>query len=264
MESYNLKKKELISCIIENTYSIKKSYISKWFSTQEIQVEVLTEEEKAIYKNGIFSEYEAIIHHTFREGYQTRKKGKYTIKSKEESVCEFDNYEMDGTKKASETHYYNSHNDLIESIYLENRLFGGGFETYKYQFFYNNKNLKCKSIDYKGEVTRYEYNSLNQTTKKTTLNPQGQEILIKEFIYNNLNQCVKIITTDKVNGKREISTYKDDSYDNTIYMQYCDNGVEIIITYEYKYDEYGNWIEMRQYRNNIFNLLRTRTIQYND
>lgn len=259
MESYNLNKIELISCIIENTYSIKKSYISKWFSTQEIQVEVLTTEEKAIYKNGALFEHEAIIHHTFREGYKTRKKGEFTMKTKEKSVWKCVEYEMDGKYKSNEIHIYNSRNDLIESIYTEYSQ-----STYKYLYLYNEKGYKYKFIDYNGDISYYEYNNLNQITKKTTLNSQGQEILIKEFIYNNLNQCVKIITTDKVNSKREVSVYKDDSYNNTIYMQYCDNGVEIIITYEYKYDEYGNWIEMRQYRNNIFNLLRTRTIQYND
>lgn len=46
------RKKELIQIVIEQSFILKKDYISKWFSVKEISTEVLQEEEKIVFTNG--------------------------------------------------------------------------------------------------------------------------------------------------------------------------------------------------------------------
>ena len=48
--SSTYRKKEFIQIVIEQTFILKKDYISKWFSVKEVYTEVLQEEEKIILK----------------------------------------------------------------------------------------------------------------------------------------------------------------------------------------------------------------------
>lgn len=50
--SSTYRKKEFIQIVIEQTFILKKDYISKWFSVKEVYTEVLQEEEKIIFSNG--------------------------------------------------------------------------------------------------------------------------------------------------------------------------------------------------------------------
>ena len=58
----SLRNKDLIQCMIEQNYVVKKDYVSKWFSVQEVSKEVLDSEMKVTFNNGNILKYETLCY----------------------------------------------------------------------------------------------------------------------------------------------------------------------------------------------------------
>lgn len=152
-------------------------------------------------------------------------------------------------------------------------------------YVYNNLNQLTEK-KFLNQITYYTYNSLGQLTKETT-NYDDQSLKNKTVhkyennfkistykSYDGEIYHVEKTVYDKFNKEIEIVNYLSDekTISSKVLIQYDNNGNIIkhnpfyndliIVTYLYKYDSKGNWIEKTEYRNGIEEERKLRSIEY--
>lgn len=267
-----------IKSIITSRYEIKKSTISNWFSSKEVQEEILVSKEKCIFSNGVRIKSETISPNGNR------------------SITEY----LNGLE--SEKRLYNENNVLLSiikrtygsnkkiSYYEEKDCIKGIIKDWNRYEYNNNNDLICfQSHNYERKYS-YSHNKRNGYDEKhcSCLTDGSSEIrlydedkIIREEFYDNNKKLIKTIEhiydengleINRIFNGTRVERYLYDIHRNTIYMKWwreeydsrtsSNKEIETETTYDYKYDSYGNWVELRQYRNKQYNLLETREIEY--
>lgn len=244
---------ELIISIIEASYYMKKSYIEKWFSREEVQEEQLLEENKTLWENGLIVRKESIIN---------QPKGKSITIYQNGKKYKTEQYDENGSLEKREIRVWNNQGDMIEYTSWGKGIIKDFYHKKNWQYFYYPNGLKYKSINSDNSISYYKYDHLNRLNRQVNCDSQGRETMIIQYIYNSCGLYEEIIYDDILNNTKETDICQYDKFGNIIYYKWWDKGVQRITTYEYKYDEYKNWIEIRQYRDGVFNLLKTREYQY--
>lgn len=278
------RKKEFVQIVIEQTFILKKDYISKWFSVKEISTEVLQEEEKIVFSNGEVvtkerklyvncdpthfihwvTDYKNNISMTyFSDGRE--KKGEPPLKPKNDKIIrKWSNGETyhshyNGNRELSFTRTYDANNKLMEEvtyIYDSNNLL---VKIYKMKEYGESKSEVTYQNNTQGKpVFRQEVDSNNRIISRTTYyyNNQGKETRICEHIggreYNskfNYDNNGNLISSDFYDNDHILrhGTYCYNEYGDTTYFDTWRDGKRIKEEYEYgKYDKYGNWLECRE------------------
>lgn len=137
-------------------------------------------------------------------------------------------------------------------------------KVYKYKWKYENLNDETKSILYEddGSVC-YLFDKEGKLTEKTKYDCEHNII---ENVRNFYDENGNNIRTILGNGREEYIKYN--KYNNMVWMRWYNDLFDkksenaIITEYEYKYDSHGNWIELRQRRNGVYNMRIRRDIVY--
>lgn len=116
----------------------------------------------------------------------------------------------------------------------------------------------------------YYYDTQSRLVKKIEYDGQGVLLRTFESFYDNngLEYATKL---DGAYTER----MKYDNHKNLIWMEWyprfrdyrpdpAKKYTRAVTVMEYVYDYRGNWIEMRQFRDGVYNLLQTRMIEYID
>lgn len=278
------RKKELIQIVIEQSFILKKDYISKWFSVKEISTEVLQEEEKIVFTNGEVvteerklyvncdpthfihwvTDYKNNISMTYFSTGQ-EKKGEPPLKPKNDKIVhkwengetwhEYYNsnrnlsywaiYDANNRLKADTNYIYDSNNLLVNIRYMKD--YGKSKSEIIHQYNAQGKLILEKVVDSDNRIisrTTYYYNS------------QGKETCICKHIggreYNskfNYDKNGNLISSDFYDDNHILrhGIYRYNQYGDTTYFDTWRNGERIKEEYNYdKYDKYGNWLECRE------------------
>ena len=299
--SSTYRKKEFIQIVIEQTFIIKKDYISKWFSVKEVYTEVLQEEEKIIFSNGEVvtkehklyvncdptnfihwvTDYKNNISMTyFSDGRE--ENGEPPLKPKNDKIV------RKWINGETRHEHYNSNGDLSYiAIYdANNRL-----KEYS-NYIYDSKNLLikiCSMNDYKKKTeTILQYNAEGKCTSRKTTDGNNTIIQKLNFFFDSHGNTTRIyeyfkgkeyidnFTYDK-NGNMLSSefhdedhilrrgTYRYNQYGDTIYFDTWRDRKRVKEEYEYdKYDKYGNWLERRKLEDGETVKFIRRQIKYID
>lgn len=112
-------------------------------------------------------------------------------------------------------------------------------------------------VDYK---VKFKYDSNGELISETTVDKYGSIISIVNY---NLDGSYMKIETIQIAEEDWESTTREYNANNeliSVLIETMDTKVRTI--YEYSYDEYGNWLEMREVVDNKVNLLKKRIITY--
>ena len=228
MDVNELKNKDSIHYIIERIYEIKKGYITKWFTTQEIQEENLLQEEKLIFSNGIIIQGEEI---------KTLSKKRIINTYKNGGIVESIEYNDKGEQTHITSYHRNNYGDIIESRY-----------SFKILREWSRYHIK---------KNEYIYDEIGRIYQIKRYDEENKIIEFQTKIYNNKGDIQNIIH-NKGMINEEIDEYIYDEYGDTIVLKWWNKGVQVISKYEYTYDEFKNCTELKQYRDDVFNLLHTK------
>lgn len=246
-----------VSTVIENQYSVKREIITKWFKTHTIYTEILDYETKVTLRNNKITHIERQEHNQIINSHTQIKVLTDSLFIKKDDCylntnnimhnsyfCKFHNYEKkiipnevkewvntDGKKMVSK---YDNQCRLIETIEYEDN----GKIAYTTRFFFNGHSQIIKSVTLKNGkqfIDTYDYDKF------------GNRIHSEYYDINEVKRkCVS----------------KYDKYNNPIYIEGYWHGVLSIRTYEYKYDLYDNWIERREYVDDVYSELVIRQFKY--
>lgn len=160
-------------------------------------------------------------------------------------------YDQEGNLLEHETFSYNKKGELLEIRKYEKKyLKQKGVYHYKNGFKYETTNFFKKD----GSVKKKNVSVYNSINKKTEIySYQPKDVLTNVNIY-------------KYNGNGEIIERKSHSSDGMIGYNTEESRQQIefenVYTFEYKYDEKGNWIKVIQYKNYIPIKIIERQFEY--
>ncbi len=253
----SLRNKDLIQCMIEQNYVVKKDYVSKWFSVQEVSKEVLDSEMKVTFNNGNILKYETLS---------------YIITGNGSTITSFETIEF----KSKECIIIKKHIDgrETESKYLTQEEYWGkpkiGVITFKshdgktYHSYYNNDGiiLESKIYDNNGrlhERTTYRYN--NQGLLAQRIEERLGKQYINRYEYDDRGNQIYVEWYDD-NGVRKQSITRYNQYNDIVFDDNWWGGKRIKKEFEYSYDEYGNWLKCREMNNGIYTRFSIREFKY--
>ena len=282
--SSTYRKKEFIQIVIEQTFILKKDYISKWFSVKEVYTEVLQEEEKIIFSNGEVvtkerklyvncdpthfihwvTDYKNNISMTYFSTGQ-EEKGEPPLKPKNDKIVRkwangetyheyYDSnrelsyraiYDANNRLKADTNYIYDNSNLLVKIRYMKD--YGKSKSEIIQQYNAQGKLIFTQEVDGDNKIisrTTYYYNSQGKETR-ICKHIRGREYNSK-FNYDNNGNLISSDFYDDSHILRH-GTYRYNQYGDTTYFDTWRNGKRIKEEYEYdKYDKYGNWLECRE------------------
>lgn len=253
----SLRHKDLIQCMIEQNYVVKKDYISKWFSVQEVSKEVLASEQQLTFSDGRIIKSETL---TYIENHNN------TIISR--NIADFKNkgvvtlYEYVNEKKTkfevlTLDKYFHIHkpNEIVELKCYDGKI-------RRWYFDYKGLESKAEILDSVGnieETTKYSYNNNGLRTQAITVRSNNQYISTYQYdVHGNL---VFSEWYDD-NGTRKQSIAKYNQYNDVIFEDNWWDGKRIKKEYEYNYDEYNNWIERREMNDDNYVGIVVRQFKY--
>lgn len=280
-----------VRSVIVHYHTVQKKTIKHWFSSEEVSEEVKIFSTKVIFSNGIPVKEERIEYNpegvyrkrtSFQNGLPILietldPNGKITEKIENEyypsgkikKESEFKNDELE-----SLCYYeYDNKGSLIESKYISYSLYNIYDHTTNFSVTYSemNGNNVETHINLKDKTKRiYVYDSYNRRIMLSEYDEKGHITKKIETFYNNdgLESGAKL-------DDNYIERLKYDEHGNLIRMEWypyfrgdqpnpSKKYLRAITIFEYIYDYQGNWIELRQYRDGVYNLLQTRQIEYID
>lgn len=276
-----------IKSVIINYHSVRKRTIKHWFSSEEVLEEVKTNSTKILFSNGIPYKKENIKYKedgiyrtlvTFHNGLQTlsetrsptgevteRVETEYYPSGKKKKEITYKNGKIDTERYFK----YDSHNNLIElqSYYLcwSNKT------TFSWSYSLNNSYRVETEINNNDNTKNiYYYDDKNRLIKQYNYDKKGilRRSIESFFDSNGLEYATKL-------DGSYMERIKYDDHKNEIWMEWFPNFrkydpdpqekyIKAITVMEYIYDYRGNWIEFRQFRDGVYNLLETRHIEYID
>lgn len=253
----SLKNKDLILCIVEQTYAVKKDYIRKWLSIQEVFKEVLASEQKLTFSDGRIIRSEIL---TYTENNNTTIISRNIADFKNKGVVTLYKY-VNGKETECEVlaldKYFHIHkpNEIVELKCYDGK-------TRRWYFDYKGLESKAEILDSAGnieETTQYSYNNNGLRTQSTTVRANYQYISTYQYdVYGNL---VFSEWYDD-NGTRKQSIAKYNQYNDIIFEDNWWGGKRIKKEYEYNYDEYNNWIERREMNDDNYVGIVVRQFKY--
>ena len=253
----SLRNKDLIQCMIEQNYVVKKDYVSKWFSVQEVSKEVLDSEMKVTFNNGNILKYETLCYIITGNGSTITSLETIEFKNKE---CIIIKKQIDGREREfkiltqeeywgkpkigvttfnsydGQTHhsYYSHEGTILESKVYDNN---GKLEE-RNTYYYNDKKLLYQIISErqgKRYINRYEYDDRGNGTYAEWYDDNG----VRKQGITRYNQYNDIVFDDNWWGGKRIKK-----------------------EFEYSYDEYGNWLKCREMNNGIYTRFSIRQFKY--
>lgn len=279
-----------VKSVIVNYHSVQKKIIKHWFSSEEVVEEVKTNSAKVLFSNGVPYKKENInyrkdgIYRTrviFQNGLQTlsettspngeiteRIETKYYPSGKKMEEIRYKNGKID-----SRYYYkYDSHNNIIElQSYYSWSSKPMTPSKYSWSYSLNNGFRVETSID-NDDNTKviYHYDDKNRLVKKFAYDNKGilTQSIESFFDSNGLEYAAKL-------DGSYMERMKYDDHKNLIWMEWFpqfrdyrpdpqEKYKKALTVFEYIYDYRGNWIERRQFRDGVYNLLQTRHIEYID
>lgn len=145
-------------------------------------------------------------------------------------------------KKPTHKKYYNKDNKLVEhhKYNFNKKLNIDYIHEKNINTYLNDKVIKRETIreDYT-IVENFEYNELGKLKKYSKITPWKENNIVREYFYTN-KLLSKIEIKEQVNNKKN----------------------KIILIFEYKFDEKGNWIEQTKSVNSIPTFIWKREIKY--
>lgn len=279
-----------VKSVIVHYHSVRKKTIKHWFSSEEVVEEVKTNSAKVLFSNGMPLKKENInyredgIYRTrviFQNGMQilsetTSPTGEvierieteyYPFGKKKEEIT-YKNGKLD-----SKYYYkYDYHNNLIELQSYYSWSFRLSEPTkYSWSYSLNNGNrVETKINNNNNTKTIYYFDDKNRIVKQYEYDEKGILIQSIESFFDSSG----LEFATKLDGSY-MERMKYDDHKNLIWMEwfprfrdYSSDSqkkyTKAITIIEYIYDYRGNWIELRQFRDGVYNLLQTRHIEYID
>lgn len=279
-----------VKSVVVHYHSVKKRTIKHWFSSEEITEEVKTNSTKVVFDKGLPIKKENIkfdkdgIYRTsvtFQNGLPVisetispngvvieRQETEYFPSGKKKQETTYKNGKMESTYY----YKYDSHNNMIE-LQAYYSWSSRSSEPTKYSWTYSHINgIRIETEINLGDRTKkvYHYDSQNRLVKKIEYNENGMLVRAIESFFdsNGLEYAAKLDGT-------YTERMKYDDHKNLIWMEWYPRFrdyrpdsekkyTRATTVMEYIYDYRGNWIEMRQFRDGVYNLLQTRLIEYID
>lgn len=242
--------------IVQN-YVVKKDYISKWFSVQEVSKEVLDSEMKVTFNNGNIIKSEGLNYIIAGDGHIITFLETIEFKNKE---CIIIKKYIDGRETNFEV--------LTQEEYWGNLQTGTitfkGRDGKTYHSYYNNEGiiLEFKIYDSNGKIqerTTFHYNNQGLLVQRV------EERLGKQYIdryeYDDRGNKTYVEWYDD-NGVRKQGMTKYNQYNDIVFDDNWWGGKRIKKEFEYNYDEYGNWLECREMNDEIYVKLSIRHFKY--
>ena len=260
----SLNNRHMIHSIEENVFEVRKEYISKWFSVQETSKEVLTSESIHIYENGEIIESETIRYYGNDNELSSHLKRKFIQKEKLVIL----------TSNNKPTPWSSNRDSMTIDDYF-------GIDSHKYK---NGEIVTYNTKD--GGKRLYYYGAGNRILKKENFDSQNKLSLLVTYIYNVDEKIIRIDETEYPSCSTNSDYYDYDNRGNLINVSYWDSGVrkqdnytyddynnlasinayyqgaKKLKIYEYKYNEYKDWVERREIENGEYRELKIRQIKY--
>lgn len=109
-------------------------------------------------------------------------------------------------------------------------------------------------------IYKYEYDSLNRIVKSQWISTSSGSVNSEwVYSYNRANQITKWVKTDRHGNLKESHEFQYDPYGNPI-KDRSDNGSTL--SWEYLYDDHGNWVKSIRQKNGLKDIIVIRTIEY--
>lgn len=279
-----------VKSVVVNYHSVRKRMIKHWFSSEEVTEEIKTNSAKIVFSNGIPLKKENI---NFREdgNYRTRETFQNGLLILSETTSPKGN-----VTQRQEIEYYPSGKKKKETNYKDGKI----DSTYYYKYDANNNLIELQSFyswsSSFSDPTKYSWSYAKSNgfriETQTNLKDNTKEV----FYYDSLGRLVKSLNYDE-NGVlvKSVESFFDsdgleyacrldgsytermkyDDHKNLVWMEWyprfrdyrpdpVKKYTRAVTVMEYIYDYRGNWIEMRQFRDGVYNLLQTRSIEYID
>ncbi len=276
-----------VRSVVVTYHKVRETTKKGWFSREVYLEEVKTFAGKYIFKDGKILKREELAfrddgtYRTSYEYYNGLEINNQTIDPKGHIIekNEFE-YHANNELKQKVTHkygeskgviynLYDSHGNIVEYSSID-RMFSTPFSyQHKYTWQYGTGmygRLEVR-IDKDNSKKEFHYDCENRLKKTINYDKYGTILSSVEYIYDLQGRDYKLILDgcyveeERYNEHGDIIWYK--WYPNYWYNTSAqDKYKESITTMKYVYDSHGNWVEFRQYRDGVYNLLWIREIEY--
>lgn len=221
------------------------------------------------------------------------------VKFNKEGIKTEDNYYDTNNKYMGNAVYYHYPNELYNrTIFTDSIGKISGYDIYSFDQYsnlvqftsYDKNDLVIDSMNYKNIKSDIKYNSFGNKTEETNYNIDGEKDGKQTYKYNEKQQLIEAISYNSENRASYKTTNKYDDNKNILETSFftespllveteliIENGVEYteettwtteemtlekIITYAYKYDAKGNWIEKVEFEDGLPLKIMERKIIY--
>jgi len=251
----NLKRKESIVSIFEEIINVNSKIVGTIFK-KEVSEEVKFQTKEHFFSNGLLFKTEEIETNTNQKTNREYSNGKLLNEViLDRYGCIF--YKI--TRK-----YDEKGNEILHDMEFP----GSNKYVTEYLNYYDNQSRLIKRESYKNAKFEYKedicYDSNNHISLIWRRNLNDNEIYKKNNYYNYSNQLFKAIGVDNENTNNprfEFLYEYNNNGDVSIYTS-SKNGPRQILQYEYKYDNYSNWIEKKQIQDGKLYRIFKRKINY--
>ena len=253
----SIRNKNLVQCVVEQNYIVKKDYISKWFSVQEVSKEVLDCEFKVTFNKGELVKCEELKHMNLSDGSITTFLDTVELLGKEFVKI---GRNINGVEEKGELV---PHNDFF-CIHKPNEVFELKCNNKINRWYFDSNGLEYKMeiLDQNGrmeEVTQYFYDNRGLKDRAVTIRSNMRYTHTYQYDAQG-NRTFSEWYDDNGTRKQEIDQYNQ--YNDIIIQDSWWGGKRIKKEFEYNYDEYGNWLECREMNDGIYVKLSIRQFKY--
>ena len=185
------------------------------------------------------------------------------------NIIESNIYKTNGSLSSKETYKYDNVGNLIE----ENQYKADGSLDSKEVYRYDSKRNRIETVKYDSNLKAtdkvvFKYDSRGREIEETRHWADGSIRDIYTYKYDNRGNLAEYIDSDDDGDISERETYKHDDRGNLIEKNRFDwddlTNPAYSTTYQYVYDQQGNWIKMTVFEKGMPEYIQERTIEYHN